>query len=113
MSESVQWAMLVPLLLMLVLGLVQVGVWLHGRSAAAQAAALAAEASAGYAGTASDASARALARAAGLTGVVVSVDRSATQVRATVTGRAPLILDLGLGVVTESAVRPRERVSVP
>lgn len=113
MSESVQWAVLVPLLLLLVLGLVQVGVWLHGRSAAAQAAALAAEANSGYAGTASDAPARALARAAGLTGVAIRVDRSATQVRATVTGRAPLILDLGLGVVTESAVRPRERVSVP
>ena len=42
-AESTQWAMLLPILLLLVLGLVQTGVWLYSRTVAAQAAAAVAD----------------------------------------------------------------------
>ncbi|WP_415153283.1 TadE/TadG family type IV pilus assembly protein, partial [Propionicimonas sp.] len=43
MAESTQWTVLLPTLLLLVLGLVQVGVWLYSRTVAAQAAATVAD----------------------------------------------------------------------
>ena len=42
-SESTQWALLIPALMLVVLGTIQAGVWLHGRNVAAQAASAAAE----------------------------------------------------------------------
>mgnify|MGYP001764810424 CR=1 FL=1 len=39
LAESTQWALLAPSLLFLILGLVQLGVWLHARTVVASAAA--------------------------------------------------------------------------
>lgn len=115
MSESVQWAVLLPLLLFLILGLIQGGLWLHGRTVASNAAIAAAEKAALVEGSVSDARALGakVAGQGGLTDVQVVVALSATRATATVTGRMPTFLDLGQTRVREQSVRPRERVSTP
>lgn len=110
-SESTQWALLIPALMLVVLGTIQAGIWLHARTVAAQAAGAAAEQVAWARGSDGDAAAtaRRIAAAGGLQGAQVSVNRTAGSVRVTVTARAAVIVDLGLGAVAEHAVMPLER----
>lgn len=115
MSESVQWAVLMPLVLSVVLGLIQGGLWLHGRTVATNAAVAAAEQAALL--EASPGEARALgervAAQGGLADVGVQVSQTATTSSATVTGRMPTFVDLGQTRVRHQATRPRERVTRP
>ncbi|PKQ22440.1 MAG: hypothetical protein CVT65_13320 [Actinobacteria bacterium HGW-Actinobacteria-5] len=112
-AESTQWALLLPLLLALVLGLVQLGVWLHSRTVAAQAAAAVADLRA--TGPAAEAAAREagrrIAAGGGLEQVEIAVDADADHLVVTVSGRAPLFFDIGQGRITERAVLPVERVT--
>ena len=112
-AESTQWAILMPTLLLLVLGLVQVGVWLYSRTVAAQAAATVADLRA--TGPAADDAAREAGRhvalAGGLQQVQVSVDAEGGHLVVTVSGRAPLFLDVGQGAISERAVLPLEEVT--
>lgn len=113
MSESLQWAVLLPTIMLAVLGTIQAAVWLHGHNVARQAASAAAQAeSAALAGSGSGArSAEQIAAAGGLTGVRVDVQRSVTTVRVDVTGQVALPIDLGLGRISQTATAPLERVS--
>ena len=115
MSESTQWAILTPVLMLLVLGIIQGAVWWHGRTVAANAAIAAAEDAALL--NASVASARAVgervAALGGLQRVTVQVTVSADQVQAVVTGSMPIFLDVGQTGVREQATRPREQVTRP
>lgn len=114
-AESTQWAILLPTMLALVLGLVQVGVWLYSRTVAAQAAAAVADLRATGPG-ADDAArlvGRRIATAGGLEQVRIDVDADATHLVVTVSGRAPLFFDVGQGLITERAVLPLERVTPP
>lgn len=115
LSDSVQWAILTPLLMLTVLGLIQAGIWLHGRDVAAHAAIAGAEEGALYG--ASEASARAaatrVAEAGGLADVVVDVNRGPERVQVAVRGRMPTFVDLGQTVIRQQATRPVERVTVP
>ncbi len=115
LSESTQWAMVVPAALGLVLGLVQTGVWLHARSVASQAAAAAADLRAAGPDLTAQAEATAgdVAARGGLSDVVVETTQDSTTVTVTVTGSAPVFLDLGLGRITERVVLPLERVTAP
>jgi len=112
LAESTQWAVLAPTLLGLVLGLVQLGVWLHSRTIAASAAAAVADVRA--LGASQDAAAREVGRrvaiAGGLQDVDIQLSTGADMVLVTVSGRAPLFFDLGQGRVAETAVLPREVV---
>lgn len=114
-AESTQWAIVLPTLLLLVLGLVQVGVWLYARTVAAQAAAAVADLRA--TGPAADDAARRagqrIATSGGLEQVAIRVDAAGDHLVVTVTGRAPVFLDLGQGRITERAVLPLERVAAP
>lgn len=110
LSESVQWAMLTPVLLFTLLGGLQVGLWWHGRNTVLHAAAAAAEAESALGagrGAGSEAAAS-IARSGGLGGVEVSVRRTAVSIEVEVTGRIPLLVDLGMGRVTERASSPLE-----
>ncbi|MEA4944474.1 MAG: TadE/TadG family type IV pilus assembly protein [Propionicimonas sp.] len=113
--ESTQWALVLPALLALVLGLVQTGVWLHGRSVATQAAAAAADLRAQVGGRTAQAEevARSLAERGGLQQVEVRTSVRAGVVTVTVAGRAPVFFDIGQSQVVEHAVLPVERVTVP
>ena len=113
LAESTQWAVLAPTLLGLVLGLVQLGVWLHSRTVAASAAAAVADVRA--LGASQDATAREAGRRVAVAGGLQDVDIQLTTrsdvVVVTVSGRAPLFFDLGQGRVAETAVLPREVVT--
>jgi len=114
LADSVQWAILTPLLLVTLLGLVQVGLWLPGRTIAPHAAIAAAE-DAALLGSGPDAGAvaRAIAGAGGLTDVTVTVSRGARTAEVDVSGRMPTFFDLGQGRVSARATRPLERVTSP
>ena len=114
-SDSVSWAILTPLLLVTVLGLLQVGLWLHGRTVAGQAAMAGAERAAllGADDAAVRATAMGLAVDGGLTHASVDVNRDAEFVRVRVSGRMPTFFDLGQGQVTVDATRPVERAVRP
>jgi len=115
LSESVQFALVWPVLMLVTLGIIQAGVWLHARNVAQRAVTAAVDSARGSSGSASQAQELGadLARTGGLTDVSLSVSRGATSVTATVTADVPLILDLGLGRLQESASAPLERVTPP
>ncbi len=112
-AESTQWAILLPVLLLLVLGLVQLGVWLHSRTVASQAAAVAADLRA--TGPAAEAAARQAGRRVaaqgGLEQVEITLAAEEGHLVVTVSGRAPLFFDIGQGLVIERAVLPLEQVT--
>lgn len=112
MSESVQWALLMPATMLAFLGALQAGLLMHGRNVAVHAAAAATEAESAYAASpgAGSVVAAEVARAGGLGGVVVRVSRSPTEVTVEVSGRRPVLVDLGVAHVTERASAPLERV---
>nr|WP_300150050.1 TadE/TadG family type IV pilus assembly protein [Propionicimonas sp.] len=112
-AESTQWALLLPTVLLLVLGLVQVGVWLYSRTVAAQAAAAVADLRAtgpGMDDAAREAGHR-IADRGGLEHVRISVAADAGHLVVTVTGQAPLFFDVGQGRIEERAVLPLEEVT--
>ncbi|GAA1429422.1 hypothetical protein GCM10009616_11450 [Microlunatus lacustris] len=115
LSESVQFAVVWPVLMLVTLGILQAGLWLHGRNVAQRAATAAVDTARGSTGSVDAAreAAADLARSGGLDGVSVQVVRGATDVSATVTAGSPLLLDLGFGRLQESAAAPLERVTPP
>ena len=115
LSESVQFAVVWPVLMLVTLGVLQAGLWLHGRNVAQRAAVAAVDTARGSSGSVQAAreAGTALASSGGLDGVRVEVVRGATEVTAVVTAASPLLLDLGLGELRETAAAPRERVTPP
>ncbi len=115
MSESVQWALVLPVLLLILLGGIQLGIVLHARHAAGAAAQAAAEAESAYAAApgAGREAALPIARTAGLHGVEVGIDRTARRVDVTVAARVPIFFDLGQGRVRARSSAPIERVTTP
>ena len=88
LSDSVQWAILWPLVMLLSLGIIQAGIFLHGRNVAQRAATAAVDAARGSYGTAADAQhlGEAIASSGGLEDVSVRVQRTATTASADVSG---------------------------
>ncbi len=115
LNESVQWAVIWPVLMLLTLGIIQIGVVLHGRNVALRAATAGVDAASGSYGTSSEAQhlAEQIASAGSLRAVSVRVTRTPSIVSVEVAGQAPVILDLGVGRVRETASAPVERVSQP
>jgi hypothetical protein len=115
LSESVQLAVVWPVLLLVTLGILEAGIWLHARNVAERVASAAVDAARGSLGTPGEAQQLGvdLAQAGGLEDVALVVSRGGTTVTATVTARAPLLLGLGLGRLQESASAPLERVTPP
>ncbi|MCW2811629.1 MAG: hypothetical protein JWP61_2087 [Friedmanniella sp.] len=107
--------MIWPLLLLSTLGIIQAGVWVHGRNVAQRSATAAVDVARGTYGTVAEAGdvAADLAESGGLTGVRVEVHRDSTQVEVVVSAESPGFLDLGLGRLRERASSPRERVTPP
>ena len=115
LSESVQWAVLWPALMLLTLGIIQAGIFLHGRNVAQRAATAAVGAARGSYGSAAEAEhlAANIASSGGLKNISVRVQRTGTTVSADVSASSPMIFDLRLGRITETATAPMERVTVP
>lgn len=114
-SESTQWAMLTPVVLLLVFGIIQLGLWGYGRTVALNAAGAAAEEAAPLGATTADgeAAARAIAERGGLLGVRIQVKSEGDQVVAFVTGRVPGLVDVGMTSVDAQVTRAKERVTGP
>jgi Flp pilus assembly protein TadG len=115
LSESVQWAVLWPALMLVTLGIIQAGIFLHGRNVAQRAATAAVDAARGSYGTAADGQhlAETIARSGGLNNISVRVQRTGTTVTAEVSAYPPMIFDLNLGRINETATAPAERVTQP
>lgn len=115
LSESVQFALVWPVLMLVTLGILQAGIWLHGRNVAHRVVTAAADAARGSAGSVAEAHELGidLARAGGLEDVTLEVSRGPRSVTATVSGEAPVLVDLGLGRVRETVSAPLERVTPP
>lgn len=115
LSDSVQLALLWPVLMLVTLGIIQAGVWLHARDVAHRVVSAAVDTARGSAGSVGEAQALGLdlARAGGLQDASLQVSRGPTAVSATVTAASPLLLDLGLGRISESASAPLERLTPP
>lgn len=111
-SESLQWAMLVPVLMLLLLGAIQMGMMWHGRNTAHHAAAAAAEAASIHRAPpgAGHQAAVQIADAGGLSDVAVHISRSTERVDVAVTANVPVLIDLGMGRVTQRASSPVEAV---
>ncbi len=115
LSESAQWAVLWPVILLISLGIIQAGIYLHGRNVAQRAATSAVDAARGSYGTTAEAQrlAEGIARQGGLRDVSVSISRGANAVTAEVRANPVLIIDLGVGRLRETAAAPLEKVSDP
>lgn len=105
-----QWTLLSPMVLLIVLGLIQAGVVLHARTTVRQAAMAAAEAESALGARGGDgrAVAERIVAPAGLHQVTTTIVRRGDTVSVTVSGRAPLFLDIGLATVEGHAVMPLE-----
>jgi Flp pilus assembly protein TadG len=114
LNESTQWAVLFSLLMLLTLGIIQGGIYLHGRNVAQRAATAAVDAARGSFGSTTEAQqvAQGIAQSGGLDRVTVRITRGGTTVTAEVIGTAPAILDI-LSRVHETASAPLERVTQP
>jgi Flp pilus assembly protein TadG len=115
LSESVQWAILWPLLMLLTLGIIQAGMFLHGRNVAQRAASAALDAARGSYGSAADAQhlGESIASSGGLRNISVHVQRTGTTATAEISAYPPMIFDLGIGRIIETAAAPLERVTQP
>jgi Flp pilus assembly protein TadG len=115
LSESVQWAVLWPLLMLLTLGIIQAGIFLHSRNVAQRAATAAVDAARGSYGGAADAEqvGTTIATSGGLRSISVHVQRTGSTVTAHVSAYSPMIFDLDLGRINETAAAPLERVTPP
>lgn len=114
-SESTQWAMLTPVILLTVLGIIQLGLWGYGRTVVFNAAGAGAEVAAPLGATASqgEVAARAIAERGGLTHLRVTISVSGEQVVASVAGRMPGLVDIGITSVNAQVTRTKERVTGP
>lgn len=114
-AESAQFALIWPVLLLVSLGIIQAGIWIHGHNVATRAANAAADAASGSHGSTGEARqiAEGIARSGGLERVNVTVSAATGRVDVTVAGTAPTMLDLPLGRISETASAPIERVTRP
>lgn len=114
-TESAQLALVWPMLLLVTLGIIQAGIWIHGHQVAGRAAHAAADVASGSYGSDAEAAsvAEGIARGAGLREVTVRVSSGSATAEVTVSGSAPVLLDLPLGRITATASAPLERVTRP
>ncbi len=99
-----------PVFLIVVLGIVQLGVVAHGRNAVSQAALAGAETAAIAGGSAPSGGAVAeqIARSAGLLEIHTTSSHTAGSVTVTVRAKVPIFFDIGQSRVSSSATMPRE-----
>jgi Flp pilus assembly protein TadG len=111
-SATTELVLLMPVVLLLVLLIVQFGLWLHARqvaTAAAQEGLVAAQVETGTAAAGHDRAVAFLTRAGGLREVRVDAARDLTTARVVVTGTTPAVIPGTAFGVSGVAVGPVER----
>lgn len=115
--NSIEAAILMPVVIALLFGIVQATIFFHARNVASAAAQVAVQAAAAYdgsAGAGQAAGATYLANVGGINNAGVSVSRGAQTTTATVTGKtAPLVPGMPLPTIKVSAQAATERLSSP
>lgn len=115
-QASIEWAIVFPVFLLVVLMAVQAAGYYSAKNAAQSAAAACAEYARGE-GTSGaqgrQSASSIISQSGAMDSYTVDVSTSGTQVSCTVSGRAHVIVDLGLGVIRQSAAMPRDRVTRP
>ncbi|WP_396121938.1 TadE/TadG family type IV pilus assembly protein [Aestuariimicrobium sp. p3-SID1156] len=111
LTQSIQWALLAPVIMLTIVGLVQAAVWLQARQCAGQAAISGAEAEALFQAPAGSGRtvAEQIAQQGGLENVHVRVHRTGGMAVVTVTASANTFLNFGQGRVSRTASIPLER----
>lgn len=114
-TASTQFAVIVPALMLTIFGMIQAGLWLHARNVAGEAANAAADVARSYHGDPVRARqvAYKITEVGGLREVSVQIDRRPDTVGVRLTGKAPLIFDIGLATVSQTASAPLERLTKP
>lgn len=114
-SSSIQYAVLMPALMLIIFGMIQAGIYLQARNVVGAAANAAADVARSYHGDRQQAREAAfkITAVGGLDDVSVTVNRHHDSVSVRVSGSAPTLIDLGLARVRASADAPLERVSQP
>lgn len=112
LTESVQWALLMPVLLGVLLGGLQVALTWHARNVALAAASAGAEAGAALSARPDDAhrAARTVLAGGGMSDVRIDVRDDGRTVHVHVAGRPQTVVPLGAGPVDGRAAVPKERV---
>ena len=115
LSHTLEAAIILPAMMILLIGIIQLGIYWHARNSAVAAAQVTAELNrrhgAGAAGT--EAGYRIIERV-GMRAPAITVDRGPERVVVTVTGSAPTLIELpGVGVIKETATMPIERITRP
>lgn len=112
-ANSIEVAIIFPVLLLLVFAVVQAAFFFHGRNVAQIAASACAETARGeQAGTNQEQVARSVLDQAGaLSEASVTVSATTTSVTCTVSGRAPLLIPVPRSAIEQSATMPLERVT--
>lgn len=115
LTNSLQFTVIVPALMLATFGLIQAGLWLHARNVAAEAVTAAADVARDYDGDPAAArdTAQRIAAVGGLTDVRLTIRQQPTSVSVTMVAKPPVIFELGLGRITETATAPVERVTTP
>lgn len=113
LTQSTQFAIIFPLLMLVTLGIIQAGIWVHGHNVAIRAANAAADTTRGTYGTAVDGKeiAHDLASQGGLTRVTTDITKGPTEVLVTLTATIPMFFGFGLGSITETSSMPVERTT--
>ena len=112
-SSSLELAIILPVVLLVVFGAIQLAIWHHADNTAHAAAATCAERARGFDHTVQDgidAGQRLLSRVDGLADPSVEAYGTGREVRCVVTGRAPLLIGFGARSITRTATLPKERV---
>lgn len=110
-SSSLELAIIMPVVLFVVFGAIQLAIWHHADNTARAAASTCAERARGFDHDLRDgiaAGERLLAQANGLNAATVRAHRTGAEVRCVVTGRAPLLIAIGDDSITQTAVLPKE-----
>lgn len=113
-QASIEWAIVFPVFLLVILIAVQAAGYYSAKTAAQSAAAACAEhargeGSGGAQGRQSAASI--ISQSGSMDSYTIDVSASATQVSCTVSGRAHVIVNLGLGAIRQTAAMPKERLT--
>lgn len=112
--STVQGAIILPIFFFIIFAVVQGCIFYSGKNAAEGAAAACASRVRGQAANASggrDTANSILAQSGALDHYTTAVTTQPTTVTCTVTGHAPVLVDLGLGEISQSATMAKERVT--
>lgn len=112
-SSSLELAIILPVVLVVIFGAIQLAIWHHADNTARAAASTCAERARGYDHTVADGVAAGealLDQVRGLDGATVRARLSGDEVRCVVSGRAPLLIAVGDRTISQAVTLPKERV---